>query len=72
MAFVAITNLPEWEYDNAPPDPGGAQSTLWATGVAGIRTAPSGTLVYMYCRKVGSTDPSVPNEINKTYWDSKI
>ena len=71
MAFVAITNNPNWEYDNAPPDPGGALSRQWALQTAGIRTNADGTQIYTNCRKVGSTAASVPSEINKTYWDNK-
>lgn len=71
MAWVQIPNLPEWEYDNNPPDPGNKLSTLWATGVAGIRTTPNGVHeIYMNCRRVGSSRPSVPSEISKTYWDA--
>ena len=70
MAWTPIPNNPNWEYDSAPPDPGGAQSALWATGVNGIRTTPFGQEVYMNCRRVGSNDSSRPSEISKTYWDA--
>lgn len=70
MAWVQIPNNPTWEYDNNPPDPGGALTALWSTGTNGIRTTPFGYEIYMNCRLVGSTRPSVPSEINKTYWDA--
>ena len=69
MAWVTITNNETWEYDNDPPDPGGALTALWSTGTAGIRVNQSGDEIYMNVRKVGSGMPSVPSEINKTYWD---
>ena len=73
MAWVTITNNTAWEYDNDPPDPGDALSTLWATGTAGIRTNQSGDEIYMNCRHktLHPTQDSVPNEINKTYWDGQ-
>lgn len=73
MAWVTITDKNSvsigWEYDNAPPDPGGALTELWSTGTAGIRTSPYGQELYMNCRQIGSTAASVPSEISKTYWD---
>lgn len=53
MAWVAIPGKTGWEYDNAPPDPGGAQSALWAKSVAGIRQqpGPSGNQVYVRTRR---------------------
>lgn len=73
MAWVTIydgnANPTLWEYDNDPPDPGGGQSALWSTGVAGIRTNAFGRELYMNCRKIGSTAASVPSEISKTYLD---
>lgn len=70
MAWVTITNNPAWEYDNDPPDPGGALTALWETGTAGIRTNQSGDEIYMNCRLIGSDAPSVPSEISKTFWDN--
>jgi hypothetical protein len=32
MAYVNITNNPNWEYDNDPADPEGALSTVWKQG----------------------------------------
>lgn len=71
MAWITIPNNPTWEYDNNPPDPGGALTTLWSTGTSGIRTNQSNNKIYMNCRKVGSNTASVPSEINKTYWDAQ-
>ena len=70
MAWQPIANNPYWEYDDAPPDPGGAQSALWSTGTAGIRVNPRGEEVYMNCRRVGTSYTSRPSEISKTYWDA--
>ena len=71
MAWVTIPNNPTWEYDNAPPDPGGALTALWNTQTNGIRTSARGDEIYTNCRLVGSTAASVPNELNKTYWDAQ-
>jgi hypothetical protein len=71
MAWIEIPNNPTWEYDNSPPDPGDALTALWATGVAGIRTNQYGEELYMNCRLIGSSAPSVPSEISKTYWDNQ-
>jgi hypothetical protein len=46
-------------------------TALWATGVAGIRTNQYGEELYMNCRLIGSSAPSVPSEISKTYWDNQ-
>ena len=74
MAFKDIPGNPNWEYDDNPPDPGGALSSLYATGTGGIRTNPRGEKIYMNCRhkRLHPTQASVPNEINKTYWDHFI
>ena len=59
MAYVNITNLPGWQYDNAPPDPGAGfpqQRKLWAKSSGGIRTT-GGTSVYV---KVNEWNNSVP------------
>lgn len=70
MAYVAITNNPNWEYDNSPPDPGGGESALWALQVAGIRTNTNGQEVYTNCRIVGTTVDV--GELSKTYWDAQV
>ena len=71
MAFVDIPGNPNWEYDNAPPNPGGALTTLWETGTNGIRTNPGGQEIYMNCRHktLHAGRASVPNEISKSFWD---
>ena len=70
MAWKKINDL-NWQYDNDPPNPGGALTTLWETGTSGIRTNQSGDELYTNCRIVGSNMDSVPSELNKTYWDGK-
>lgn len=74
MAFRDIPGNSNWQYDNSPPDPGGALSTLYATGTNGIRTSVRGEEIYMNCRHktLHPTQESVPNEINKTHWDNFI
>ena len=74
MAFVNIPGNPNWEYDNDPPDPGGALTALWQTGTNGIRINPRGEELYMNCRHkiLHPTQDSIPNEISKTFWDGKI
>jgi hypothetical protein len=74
MAFRDIPGNPNWEYDNSPPNPGGALGVLYATGTNGIRTSVRGEEIYMNCRHktLRPTQESVPNEINKTHWDNFI
>lgn len=66
MAWVAIPNNPDWEYDNAATNAG---------GVAGIRTNSNGTEVYVKCRQTGFDFTGYANqdqgEIAKTYWDNQ-
>tara|TARA_B100000424_G_C22906088_1_gene481965 strand:+ start:584 stop:802 length:219 start_codon:yes stop_codon:yes gene_type:complete len=71
MAFVAITNNTQYEYDNAPPDPGvgSKQRALWLKSTGGIRTA-NGHSVYVRCRRKGSGNVD-HGEISKTYWDAR-
>ena len=73
MAWITITNNSSWEYDNAPPDLGGALSTLWQTGTNGIRTNQSGDDIYMNVRHkiLHAGRASVPSEMNKTFWDAQ-
>lgn len=70
MAYTAIANNSNWEYDNAPPDPANGQSALWGKQVAGIRTNTNGQKVYTACRMVGTTANA--GELSKTYWDAQI
>ena len=74
MAFRDIPGNPNWEYDDDPPNPGGALSALYATGTNGIRTSVRGDKIYMNCRHktLHPTQESVPSEINGTYWDNFI
>jgi hypothetical protein len=69
MSWATIQNNPYWEYNNAPANPGGAQTPLWLKQVNGIRTNPNGTKIYTCCRKVGSTVVTA-GEINKSYYDN--
>lgn len=71
MTWLPIPNNPNWEYDNAPSDPGGLQSELWNAGSNGIRITQHGYLNYMNARLIGSSAESVPNEISKTFWDAQ-
>ena len=70
MAFKDIPNNPYWQYDDAPPDPGGAQTALWQTNTNGVRTSVRGEEIYVNCRHklLHPTQDSFPNEINKTFW----
>lgn len=71
MAWQSIPNNPYWEYDDNPPDPGGAQSDLWSKQTNGIRTNTfDGTEVYVKCRMIGTTVDTM-GELNKTYWDNQ-
>ena len=71
MSWVTIVQNPIWEYDDNPPDPGGAQTPLWQTSINGIRTNPRGEELYTNVRHkvLHAGRPSVPSEMNKTFWD---
>jgi len=71
MAFVAIPNNDQYEYDNAPPDPGvnHPMRALWQKSTNGIRTS-HGHSEYVRCRRVGSGNVD-HGEISKTYWDAR-
>ena len=71
MAFVAIPNNDQYEYDNTPPDPGvnHPMRALWQKSTNGIRTS-HGHSVYVRCRRVGSGNVD-HGEISKTYWDAR-
>lgn len=76
MAWVTIPNNPQWEYDNAPPDPGASSPyrDLWLLQTNGIRTETHGPVtyeVYVKCRLIGETVDTM-GEINKTYWDNQV
>ena len=70
MAWQNIPNNPYWQYDDAPLDPGGAETALWATSKNGVRTSVRGEQIYVNCRHtpLHPTQDSFPNEINKTFW----
>ena len=70
MAWVNIPNNPNWQYDNSPPDPGGAETRLWQQQTGGIRTGHNGHEVYTRVRKVGDPNES-RGEISKTFWDAR-
>lgn len=74
MAWVTIPNNPQWEYDNAPADPGvdSPYYYLWSKQTGGIRTETHGSNtyeIYVKCRRVGTTVETM-GEISKTYWDN--
>ena len=71
MAWIAIPNNPNWEYDNAPASPGANSPyrPLWAKQTAGIRTD-GVNKIYTKVRKVGRSDASM-GELSKTFWDAK-
>ncbi len=71
MAFVNIPNNYQYEYDNAPPDPGvnHPMRALWQKSANGIRTSHNHS-VYVRCRRVGSGNVD-HGEISKTYWDAR-
>ena len=72
MAYVNITNLTGWQYDNAPPDPGAGfpqQRKLWAKSSGGIRTT-GGTSIYVKTKKTADANTVNRGEISKSYWDA--
>lgn len=71
MAWVAITNNSNWEYNNAPADPGtdSKERALWLKQTNGIRQHKSGTEVYTEVRRVGET--ATRGEMSKTFWDNR-
>lgn len=72
MAWVNIPNNPNWEYDNAPADPGAGSPLrpLWLKQTAGVRTE-FGHSVYTKVRKVGDGPNADRGEMSKSYWDSR-
>jgi len=71
MAWVTVTNNPQWEYDNNPPDPGVGSPfrPLWLKQTNGVRTF-KGHEVYTKVRRVGTTVETA-GELSKTYWDNQ-
>ena len=74
MAWQDIPNNPHWQYDDDPPDPGGPETSLWATSTNGIRLNARGEEIYVNCRHtlLHPTQDSFPNEINKTFWTGPL
>ena len=74
MAWQNIPNNPRWQYDDAPLDPGGAETALWATSTNGVRLSVRGEEIYVNCRHklLHPTQDSFPNEINKTFWTGPL
>jgi hypothetical protein len=73
MAFKDIPGNVNWQYDDSPPNPGGALTTLWNSGANGVRLNVRNEEIYMNCRHttLHPTQASVPNEINKSFWEAK-
>jgi len=76
MAWVAITNNPNWQYNNSPEDPGAGSPlrALWLKQTNGIRTIGSGAgahQVYSEVRRVGDTTNRSRGELSKSYWDAR-
>tara|TARA_B100000035_G_scaffold296951_1_gene289313 strand:+ start:1632 stop:1850 length:219 start_codon:yes stop_codon:yes gene_type:complete len=71
MAYVNITNLSGWQYDNAPPDPGVGHPhrNLWLKSSNGIRTT-GGHSVYVKTKKTTDANTVNRGEISKTFWDA--
>jgi len=73
MAWVAIPNNPDWEYDNAAT----AADCIAANGTtaSGIRTFTSASggvhLMYVKVRRVGETGDTSKGELSKSFWDAK-
>ena len=70
MAWVNMPNNPGWQYDNNPPDPGGAESRLWQQQTGGVRSNYLGQEVYTRVRKVGDPDET-RGEMSKSFWDAR-
>jgi hypothetical protein len=73
MAWVAIPNNPDWEYNNDPTDPGATNATRrqWALSSNGVRQQKDGTQVYVQVRRVGDTADANRGELSKSFWDAR-
>ena len=76
MAWVVIPNVPNWEYNNAPEDPGvdSPYRALWLKQTNGIRTKTHlghSDLVYTDVRMVGDTTDATRGEMNKSWCDAQ-
>jgi len=72
MAYVNITNLTGWQYDNAPADPGAGHPhrPLWLKSSNGIRQFKNGTEVYVKTKKTADANTVNRGEISKTFWNA--
>jgi len=73
MAWTKYCKYPNWEYDNAPADPGvgSPYRDLWLKQTAGIRTNSDGNQIYTKVRRVGDSPAANRGELSKTYWDAQ-
>jgi|TARA_R110001592_G_scaffold126087_2_gene336814 surface protein len=74
MAWVAIPNSPDWEYDNAATV-ADTYTDANGTTASGIRTfTPTGgsvQLTYIKVRRVGDTADTSRGELSKSFWDAR-
>ena len=73
MAWVAIPNNPDWEYDNAATaaDCPAANGTT-ASGIRTFTSASGGVQpTYVKVRRVGETGDTSKGELSKSFWDAK-
>ena len=76
MAWVVIPNVPNWEYNNAPEDPGvdSPYRALWLKQTNGIRTKTHldhSDLIYTDVRMVGDTTDATRGEMSKSWCDAQ-
>ena len=73
MAWVAIPNNPNWEYNNDPTDPGATNALRgqWVLSSNGVRQQKDGTQVYVQVRRVGDTADANRGELSKSFWDAR-
>ena len=73
MAWVAIPNNPDWEYNNDPTDPGATNALRrqWVLSSNGVRQQKDGTQVYVQVRRVGDTANTNKGELSKSFWDAR-
>jgi hypothetical protein len=69
MAWNVLANNTDWEWNDTPADPGGAETALWNKQTGGIRINPDGTEIYTNCRRVGKT-LDTQGELNKIFYDN--
>ena len=76
MTWVVIPNVPNWEYNNAPEDPGvdSPYRALWLKQTNGIRTKTHlghSDHVYTDVRMVGDTTDATRGEMSKSWCDAQ-